>query len=147
MCPSARSKAAQPENELEPLSSTQSAPSKQGRLNDQGSSKGPSAQVVGPVEKKRKVIYQPTPENRLTKMKKTIPPRSPLPQRINRVIQPGKPAMPRPKRTSAEVAEAEAKKVELLARVEELERQKKIALAEMELDEEEEDVEEEQTAV
>ena len=55
--------------------------------------------------------------------------------------------MPRPKRTSAEVAEAEAKKVELLARVEELERQKKIALAEMELDEEEEDVEEEQTAV
>ena len=148
MRPSARSKAAQSENELELPSSTQSAPSKQGRPNDQGFSKGPSTQVVKPVQKKQNVKYQPTtPENRLTQMKKPIPPRSPLPQRINRVIHPGKPAMPRPKRTSAEVAEAEAKKADILARLEELEKQKKIVLAEMELDEEEEDIEEEQTAV
>ena len=147
MRPSARSRAAQPESELEPPSSTQSAPRKQSHQKDQGSSKGPSAQVVEPVEMKQTVRYQPTLENPLTKTKKPIPPRSPLPQRINRVIHPGKPAMPRPKRTSAEVAEAEAKKAELLARLEELEKQKKIALAEMELDEEEEDIEEEKTAV
>jgi hypothetical protein len=138
---SARSKAAQLENDLELPSSTQSAPRKQGR---QGTIKGPSAQ---PVKKKPKENLQTTPEKRPTRTKKTVPPRSPLPQRINRVIHPGKPAMPRPKRTSAEVTEAKAKKAELLVRLEELERQKKIALAEMELDEEDEDMEEERTAV
>jgi hypothetical protein len=46
-----------------------------------------------------------------------------------------------------EVAEAKAKKAELLQRLEELDKQKKIALAEMELNKEEEDMEEEQTAV
>lgn len=55
--------------------------------------------------------------------------------------------MPRLKRTSAEVAEAKAKKDEILQRLEELDKQKKIALAEMELEEEEEDIEEEKTAV
>lgn len=45
-----------------------------------------------------------------------------------------------------EVAEAKAKKAELLQRLEELDKQKKIALDEMELDEEEEDMEEEWTA-
>jgi hypothetical protein len=55
--------------------------------------------------------------------------------------------MPCPKRTSAKVAEAKAKNAELLRQLEELDKQKKIALAEMELEEEEEDMEEEQTAV
>jgi hypothetical protein len=55
--------------------------------------------------------------------------------------------MPRPKRTSAAVAAAEAEKVDLLRRLEELDKQKKLALAEMELNEEEEDAEEERTAV
>jgi hypothetical protein len=55
--------------------------------------------------------------------------------------------MPRPKRTSAEVAEAKAKKAELLQRLEELDREKKMALAQMEVDEEEQDIEEEETAV
>lgn len=129
--------------ELEPPGYTQSTP------NDQQSSKGPSAQVVEPVKKKGKLTLQPAPENLRTKKKKKIqvPPRSPLPQRINHVIHPGKPAMPRPKRTSAEVAEAKAKKTDLLERLEELDKQRKIALAEMELDEEEEEIEEERTAV
>jgi hypothetical protein len=135
------------EAEPEPPSSTQSAPHKRGRPKGQGTSKDPLAQVVEPVEKKQKVDAQPAPENPPTKTKKPIPPRSPLPQRINRVIHPGRPAMPRPKHTSAEVAEAKAKKAELLQRLEELDKQKKIALAEMELDEEEEDMEEERTAV
>ena len=137
---SACSKAAWVENELEPPSSTQSAPRKQGHPKGQGTSKGPSAQVVEPVKKT-------TPENRPMKTKKTVPPQSPLPQHINCVIHPGKPAMPHPKRTSAKVAEAKAKKAELLVRLEELEKQKKVALAEMELNKEEEDMEEEQTAV
>ena len=55
--------------------------------------------------------------------------------------------MPRPKRTSAEVIEAKAKKAHLLKRIEELEKQKRLALAEMEIVEEEEDIEEEEMAV
>jgi hypothetical protein len=55
--------------------------------------------------------------------------------------------MPRPKRTSAEVAEAKAKKADILQRLDELDKQRKIALAEMEIDEEEEDIEEEETTV
>ena len=55
--------------------------------------------------------------------------------------------MPRPKQTSAQVAEAKAKKAELLWKLEELDKQKKIALAEMDIDEEEENIEEEETVV
>ena len=54
--------------------------------------------------------------------------------------------MPHPKCTSAKFAEAKTKKVDLLERLEELERQKRLALAEMEIDKEE-DIEEEETAV
>ena len=54
--------------------------------------------------------------------------------------------MPHPKHTSAEVAQAKTKKADLLKRLEELERQKRLALAEMEVDKEE-DIEEEETAV
>ncbi|KAH9038766.1 hypothetical protein EDB85DRAFT_1860278, partial [Lactarius pseudohatsudake] len=68
-------------------------------------------------------------------------------QRINRVVQPGKPAMPRPKRTSAEVAAALAEKARLLRRVEELDKEKKLALAELDLDEEAQDAVEERIAV
>jgi hypothetical protein len=126
-----------------PPSLTQTAPHENVHPKCQGSSTSPSTQ---PVKKKQKVDLQPAPENLDTKIKKK-PSRSPLPERINRVIHPGKPAMPRPKRTSAEVAEAKAKKAELLRQLEELDKQKKIVLAEMELEEEEEDMEEEQTAV
>jgi hypothetical protein len=51
------------------------------------------------------------------------------------------------KHMSAEVTAAKAKKAELMCRIKELDRQKKLALAKMELDEEEEDVEEEHTAI
>lgn len=49
--------------------------------------------------------------------------------------------------TSAEVTAAKAEKAELLHRIKELDRQKKLALAEMELDKEEKDAEEEHTAI
>ncbi|KAH9172302.1 hypothetical protein EDB89DRAFT_2069970 [Lactarius sanguifluus] len=55
--------------------------------------------------------------------------------------------MPRPKRTSAEVAAALAEKARLLRRVEELDKEKKLALAELDLDEEAQDAVEERIAV
>ena len=98
------------------------------------------------MEKKQKVISQTAQDNSHPKAKKPIPPWSPLPQHINRVVQPAKPVMPRPKRTSAQIAAAEAEAAALRQRLEELNQQKKIALAEMELNEEE-DAEEERTAI
>ncbi|KAH9028661.1 hypothetical protein EDB85DRAFT_1892403 [Lactarius pseudohatsudake] len=107
----------------------------------------PATRIVKPVEKKSKVGVHTALENPRVKTKKPIAPRSPLPQRINRVVQPGKPAMPRPKRTSAEVAAALAEKARLLRRVEELDKEKKLALAELDLDEEAQDAVEERIAV
>jgi hypothetical protein len=119
-------------------------PRKRGR--PKGSKKGPSTQAVETI-KKQKVSSQPTQGNVRTQAKKEIPPRSLLPQCTNRNTHPAKPVMPRSKRTSAQVAEAKAKNAELLQRLDELEKQKKIMLAQMEVDEEEEDIEEEETAV
>jgi hypothetical protein len=133
--------------ESEPVSSSQSTPRKRGHPKGQSTGEDPAAQIVEPVNKKPKVVIQTVPERPRVKTRKRIPQRSPLPQRINRVVQPAKPVMPRPKRTSAAVAAAEAEKVDLLRRLEELDKQKKLALAEMELNEEEEDAEEERTAV
>ncbi|KAH9010261.1 hypothetical protein EDB84DRAFT_1570674 [Lactarius hengduanensis] len=55
--------------------------------------------------------------------------------------------MPRPKHTSMEVAAALAEKAKLLRRVEELDKEKKLALAELDLDEEAQDAVEERIAV
>lgn len=129
----------------EPPNLPQNVPHKRGRPKGPGKRKGPSAQVVEPVKKKQPA---PAPENNLcTQTKKKIPPRSPLPQRTHRNLHPGKVVMPRPKRTSAEVTEDKARKADLIRRLEELDKQRRIALAEMELDEEEEDIEEEETAI
>ncbi|KAH9043628.1 hypothetical protein EDB85DRAFT_1885230 [Lactarius pseudohatsudake] len=54
--------------------------------------------------------------------------------------------MPQPKRTSAEVAAALAEKARLLRRVEELDKEKKLALAELDLDEEAQDASKEPQA-
>ncbi|KAH9019945.1 hypothetical protein EDB84DRAFT_1441955 [Lactarius hengduanensis] len=98
------------------------------------------------LRRNRKLRVHTALENPRVKTKKPIAPRSPLPQRINRVVQPGKPVMPRPKRTSAEVAAALAEKAKLLRRVEELDKEKKLALAELDLDEEAQDAVEERIA-
>jgi hypothetical protein len=89
---------------------TPSVSHKRGR--PKGSKKGPSAQVLEPVEE-QKETSQPTQGNVRTQTKKDIPHRSPLPQRTNRNTHPGKPVMPRPKRSSAEVIESKAKKAAL----------------------------------
>ncbi|KAH9021262.1 hypothetical protein EDB85DRAFT_2152545 [Lactarius pseudohatsudake] len=114
---------------------------------DVGTESEPDNHAQSPVEKKSKDGVHTALENPRVKTKKPIAPRSPLPQRINRVVQPGKPAMPWPKRTSAEVAAALAEKARLLRRVEELDKEKKLALAELDLDEEAQDAVEERIAV
>jgi hypothetical protein len=77
----------------------------------------------------------------------SIAPRSPLPNRTNRVVNPGKPDAKRTKRTSAEVAAAAKQKEDLKKKAEELEKQRIQALAEIELQEEMEAAEEESNAV
>lgn len=76
-----------------------------------------------------------------------IPPRSPLPQRINRVINPGAPDKKRAQRTSEEVAAAAKKKEHLRLQLERLEREKIQMMAEMELEEVEADRLEEGMAI
>jgi hypothetical protein len=135
------------EAELKPVSFAQSVPCKWGRQTGQGASENLATEINEPVEKKLKIVIRTVPKKTRANTRKPIPQRSPLPQRIKRVVQPARPDMPRRKRTSSAVAAAEAEEAKLLWRLEELDRQKKLALAEMELNEEEADAEEERTAV
>lgn len=78
---------------------------------------------------------------------KNPPPRSPLPDRISRIQSPGGPDKPRVKRTPAQVKAAKAESDRLKQEIAELEKQKIERLAQLELDEEEEDAEEDQNVV
>ncbi|KAH9172392.1 hypothetical protein EDB89DRAFT_1906247 [Lactarius sanguifluus] len=129
---------AEMESEPDNPSPAWSVPHKRSLPKSRDSSKDPATQIVEPVGKKPKVGVCTAPENPRVKIKKPIPPRSPLPQCTNRVVQPAKPDMPRPKRTSAQVAAAEAEK---------LEKEKKLALAELGLNEEAQDAVEERNFV
>ncbi|KAH9177894.1 hypothetical protein EDB89DRAFT_1901994 [Lactarius sanguifluus] len=138
---------AEMESEPDNPSPARSVPHKRSLPKSRDTGEDPATQIVEPVGKKPKVGVCTAPENPRVKIKKPIPPRSPLPQRTNRVVQPAKPDMPRPKRTSAQVAAAEAEKVNLLRRLEELEKEKKLALAELGLNEEAQDAVEERKFV
>ncbi|KAH9170338.1 hypothetical protein EDB89DRAFT_2244086 [Lactarius sanguifluus] len=133
--------------EPEPDNSAQSIPHRRGLPDGQDAGEDPATRTVEPVGKKPKVGVPTAAERPRAKAKKPIPPRSPLPKRINRVVHPAKPDMPRLKRTSAEVAAAEAEKVELLRRLEVLDKEKKLELAEQELNEEVQDALEERMVV
>ncbi|KAH9018292.1 hypothetical protein EDB85DRAFT_1897238 [Lactarius pseudohatsudake] len=134
---------AEMESEPDNPSPARSIPHKRGLPKGRDTGEDPATQIVEPVGKKPKAGVCTTPENPRVKIKKPILPRSPLPQRTNRVVQAAKPDMPRPKRTSAQVAAAAAEKVNLLRRLEELEKEKKLALAELGLNEEAQDAVEE----
>ncbi|KAJ7705961.1 hypothetical protein B0H16DRAFT_1704444 [Mycena metata] len=67
---------------------------------------------------------------------KAIPPRSPLPGRAKRVVDPGKPDQPRGKRSSEQVDAANEELAALKAEVARLHAERLEALAEMELDDE-----------
>jgi len=71
------------------------------------------------------------------------PPRSPLPPRIKRVINPGKPDAKKAKRSSAEVAEAKKRKEDLRRLEEEYKKKKIQMMARMEMQEEMDAAEEE----
>ena len=66
-------------------------------------------------------------------------PRSPLPDRAKRLVNPGKPDKPREKRSSAEVQAEKDNKARIARELKELEEQKILLLARMELQEEEEE--------
>ncbi|KAH9032128.1 hypothetical protein EDB85DRAFT_2145690 [Lactarius pseudohatsudake] len=138
---------AEMESEPDNPSPARSIPHKRGLPKGRDTGEDPTTQIVEPVGKKPKAGVCTTPENTRVKIKKPILPRSPLPQRTNRVVQAAKPDMPRPKRTSAQVAAAAAEKVNLLQRLEELEKEKKLALAELGLNEEAQDAVEERNFV
>jgi hypothetical protein len=76
-----------------------------------------------------------------------VPPRSPLPSRTNRVVNPGGPDKKRAKRTSAEMAAAAQQKKKLKLALEQMERDKIRMLAEMEEVEEQEERDEERTRI
>jgi hypothetical protein len=78
---------------------------------------------------------------------KVIPPRSPLPARAKRPVNPGAPDMAKTKRTSAEVSAAAERKATLQHQADKLERRRIEMLAKMELEEELEEEEEERTVV
>ncbi|KAH9028283.1 hypothetical protein EDB85DRAFT_1892584 [Lactarius pseudohatsudake] len=138
---------AEMESEPDNPSPARSIPHKCGLPKGRDTGEDPATQIVEPVGKKPKAGVCTTPENPRVKIKKPILPRSPLPQRTNRVVQAAKPDMPRLKRTSAQVAAAAAEKVNLLRRLEELENEKKLALAELGLNKEAQDAVEERNFV
>jgi hypothetical protein len=78
---------------------------------------------------------------------KGLPPRSPLPIRTNRVVNPGAPDMKRNKRTTAEVTVASQQKITLQNKLKEMERDKIRLLAQMEAVEEEEQRNEERKRI
>jgi hypothetical protein len=87
-------------------------------------------------------MRKPTVVNR-----KVVPPRSPLPSRAKQPLHPGAPDMMKPKRTSAEVTAAAERRAILQCPADELEQRKIDMLAEMELDKELAEEEEECTTV
>ena len=124
----------------EPVDSAENPPDKRSHSKHQGDGEGPVAESW---LRRQQIINLTEPENPCARAKKVIPPRSPLPKRINHVANPAAPDMPQAKRTSAEVAAAKAEKAQLLQRLDELNKQNKLALAEMEINEEEEEAREE----
>ena len=79
--------------------------------------------------------------------RKVVAPRSPLPSRATRPVHPGAPDMVKPKRSSAEVTAAAKRKAALQRQADDLEQKKVDMLAEMELEEELAEEEEERAMV
>jgi hypothetical protein len=77
----------------------------------------------------------------------TVPRRSPLPSRTNRVVNPGAPDKKRTKRTPAEMTAAARKKNDLKLELERMERERIRVLAEMEEVEEQDEQDEERMRI
>lgn len=124
--------------------------SKRGRSRSDADENGP-AFIVQPPAKKTKTSNTILPvqhgSNSGDSRSKVPPPRSPLPLRINRVVNPGAPDKKRKKCTSAEVTAAAEQKKRLLLELERIERDKIRMLAEMEAVEEEEQQDDESKVI
>jgi len=109
------------------------------------------ASIIQPPAKKTKVSNNTSPVQRGGRVgnpgPKVMPPRSPLPLRDNRVVNPGAPDFKRKKRTSAEVAAAAQQKKKLRLELEQIEKDKIRMLAEMEAVEEDEERDEERMRI
>ena len=109
------------------------------------------ASTVQPLAKKTKISNTTLPVqhggNVANSRSKPVPPRSPLPSRTRRVVNPGAPDQKRKKRTSAEVTEATQKKENLRLQLEQIEKDKIRMLAQMEAVEEEEQRDEERMVI
>ncbi|KAG5636034.1 hypothetical protein H0H81_009334 [Sphagnurus paluster] len=79
--------------------------------------------------------------------KKIVEPREPLPERVKRVQTPGAPDQKTGRRTSAKLAADIQKHTELEKKIEILEAQKRTMLAQMEIDQEREQAEEDEASV
>jgi hypothetical protein len=80
--------------------------------------------------------------SKAAKKRVVIPPRSPLPNRIKRVVNPGMPDAKRARRTTAEVTAATKQKHVLRQEIEQLEQKKIWIAAQIEMQEEAEDTDE-----
>lgn len=98
-----------------------------------------TSNMTSPVKSSHSAAGRPHP--------RIILPRSPLPLRVNRVINPGAPDQKRVQRTSEEVAAAAKKREDGRLKLESLEREKIRMLAEMEAADEEEERSDERMAI
>ena len=151
--PKPRPKPAKQANTPFPLDAVDEIPHqhpKRGRPRSDTNETVPASNVQPPA-KKTKISNTTSPVQRSGKVgnsrAKVVPPRSPLPSRTNRVVNPGAPDKKRKKRTSAEVAAAAEQKKILQLELERIEKDKIRMLAEMEAVEEEEEREEERMRI
>ena len=101
-----------------------------------------------PTKRSKKIdVTSPVKHRAATLRLRQIPPRSPLPVHINRVVNPGAPDQRRAHCTSAAVTASMRRKEELKLELERMEKEKICMLAEMEASEEEEQQQEEKMAI
>ena len=101
-----------------------------------------------PTKQSKKIdVASPVKHRAATLCLRLIPPRSPLPARINHVVNPGAPDQRHAHHTSAAVTVSMQCKEELKLKLERMEKEKIHMLAEMEASEEEEQKQEEKMAI
>ena len=121
------------------------------RTRSRSGTDGTVPDVQPPAKKKKTNTTSPVQRHRnigtLRLRAAGVPPRSPLPLRTNRVVNPGAPDKKNTRRTSAEMAAAAQQKKRLQLELERMEKEKIRMLAEMEAVEEEEQREEERASI
>lgn len=141
-----------PRSELDAADETQHQRPKRGRSGSDADAERteamePTCTHQPPAKRPKKTDVASPVKHGAGLRQKLIPPRSPLPVRINRVVNPGAPDQKRGRRTSASVTAAMRRKEELKLELEKMEKDKIRMLAEMEATEEEEQQQEERMVI